>query len=214
MAYKCWGIKPKNIQQEEALKALLDPSIELVVLNGLAGSGKTILALAAALEQVIENKTYTDIIFTRSLVPVGEEIGFLPGSEQEKMSPWCGALADNLEVLAGTHKLTMSLIEPRIRVCATQFMRGRSFINKYIILDEVQNFTSQQLKVLLTRAGEDCKVVCLGDPDQIDNKKLSSEYNALQYLCDRGKDDQEFIKVIHLPEGVRSRLSAWAAKIL
>ncbi len=210
---RCFGLKAKNVEQSDAMDALLDAQIDLVVLEGIAGSGKTLLAIAAALEQVLETKMYQEIIFTRTPIAVGEDIGFLPGTEQEKMAPWCGALEDNLRVLLGNSKLTESVIESKIQIKAMQYMRGRSFNKKYVIIDEVQNMTVQQLKVLLTRAGEDCKIVCLGDTEQVDNKKLNTANNALTFLCDISQQ-VEFIRTIFLPEGVRSRLATWAAETL
>lgn len=205
----CWGIKSKNPGQAEAIKALLDPSIDLVVLEGMFGSGKTLLALAAGLEQVLETKSYKHILFTRAPVGVGEDIGFLPGTEEEKVAPWCGALYDNLEVLVGDEKLTETILKTKIKIRAMQFMRGRSFQNLYLIIDECQNLTIQQLKVIISRAGENTKVVCLGDRNQTDHKKLNGNTNGLSILCEQG-GNEDFIKIVQLPEGVRSRLSSWS----
>lgn len=210
---KAWGITPKNNGQREALKALTDNSIDLVVLSGIAGSGKTLLALAAGLEQVIETKSYRDIIFTRAPVSVGDDLGYLPGDIDEKMYPWCGALFDNLDVLIGDEKLQKAFIQTKLKMTALQHMRGRSFNRRYVIIDEIQNISTEQLKVLLTRAGEDTKIVCLGDASQVDNKKLSVNNNALNTLINLG-DREKFIKIIHLPDGERSRLCNWAANTL
>lgn len=204
-----WGVRPKNDQQAEAMKHLLDASIDLVVLEGIAGSGKTYLALAAALEQVIEQHTYSEIIFTRAPIAVGDDLGFLPGTIDEKMLPWCGALLDNMEAL----KLDPKDAERYIKLLAMQHMRGRSFSRRYIIIDEVQNITVQQLKVLLTRAGEDTKIVCLGDTEQIDNRKINKGADALSFLC-KVASSVDFIKVVELPDGVRSRLATWSAQNL
>jgi PhoH-like ATPase len=210
---RCFGIKPKNYEQQIAISALLDPSIDLVILEGIAGSGKTMLALAAGLEQVIEQKMYNEIIFTRAPVSVGDsDMGFLPGTEQDKLLPWCGAVMDNLEQLVGTNRITTELVETKIKFKALQFMRGRSFVDRYLIIDEAQNITVQQMKVLLTRAGENTKIVILGDIHQIDNRKLTLENNALALLWDSAHDNSnEFIKAISLPSGVRSRICTWAA---
>lgn len=214
MVKSAWGIKPKNGPQGEALKSLLDPSIDLVVLEGTAGSGKTLLALAAGLEQIIENRMYKDIIFTRAPIGVGEDLGFLPGEISDKMLPWAGALIDNLEFLVGDGKLTGAIIESKIKILAMQHMRGRSFTKRYVIIDEVQNITQQQLKVLITRAGEDCKIVCLGDRTQIDNKKLKGENNGLSYLIEKMSISRlkgaDFIEYVLLPDCERSRLCSWA----
>ncbi len=208
-----WGIKSKNNGQSEALKHLLNPEVELVVLSGIAGSGKTLLALAAGLEQVLESKMYSEIIFTRAPVAVGDDMGFLPGTEDEKMAPWAGALIDNLETLIGNDKLTETILKTKIKIRAMQFMRGRSFNKKYVIIDEVQNITPGQLKVLITRAGEGCKVICLGDAEQVDNKKLNGRNNALTILIEAA-NDMKFIKVVQLPDCERSQLAKWAATSL
>ncbi len=206
---KVWGIKSKNSGQEEALHYLMDASIDLVVLQGIAGSGKTLLALAAGLEQVIETHTYKDIIFTRAPIGVGEDMGFLPGEITDKLLPWMGALVDNLEALG----VDESVAEAKIKILAMQHMRGRSFNKRYVIIDEVQNITPQQLKVLVTRAGEDCKIICLGDPTQIDNRRLNGQTNGLTYLAHAAKDC-EFVKLVNLPDCERSRLAKWAAETL
>lgn len=220
MAYKIWGLKPRNEEQKETIKHLLDPEIDLVVLEGIAGSGKTLLALAAGLEQVIEKHMYTEIIFTRAPVGVGEDIGFLPGTEEEKMTPWAGALMDNLEMLLNSRTSnkvqktgTSLILEQKIKIRAMQFMRGRSFANRYVIIDEIQNLTPGQLKVLITRAGEGCKIVCMGDLDQIDNRRLTRETCGLNVLIHQAMD-VDFIKVVNLPGCERSRLAAWAAEVL
>lgn len=206
----CWGIKSKNSGQTEAIQHLLNPEIDLVVLSGIAGSGKTLLALAAGLEQVLESKMYSEILFTRAPISVGDDMGFLPGTEEEKLAPWCGALIDNLETLIGNEKLTETVLKTKVKIRAMQFMRGRSFNRKWVIIDEVQNITPQQLKVLLTRAGEGCKIICLGDAEQIDNKKLKRHDNGLSNLIEMAKNI-DFIKVVLLPDCERSRLAKWAA---
>lgn len=154
-----WGITARNREQSYALNLLMDPEIDFVTLQGPAGTGKTLLALAAALEQTIELKRYKEIIVTRVTVSVGEDIGFLPGTEEEKMTPWMGALMDNLEVLAPSDNdewgaaATHDLLRKWIKVRSLNFMRGRTFLNKFIIIDEAQNLTSKQMKTLITRAG-------------------------------------------------------------
>lgn len=208
---KVWGISAKNSQQKLALEALMNPEIELVVLSGCAGTGKTLLALAAGLEQVIENKLYKDIMFTRAPVAVGDDLGFLPGSIEDKLFPWCGALYDNLEFLVGAaDSLTDSMVKNKIKMIAMQHMRGRSLCKRYLIIDELQNISKEQLKVLLTRAGEDTKIICLGDISQIDNKKLHSNNNALSFLINL-EISQPFIQHVHLLEGERSQLCKWAS---
>ena len=213
MASKAWDIKSKSPEQEDALKALLDPSIDLVLLNGTAGSGKTLLSLASALELVIEQHMYKEIIFTRGPTGVGEDLGHLPGELEQKLLPWMGALLDNLEMLVGDSKTTQSIIESKIKTISIQHIRGRSLRNRFVIIDEVQNLTPQQLKVIITRIGENSKIVCLGDTSQIDNKKLNINNNALTILESK-ITNEDFIKVIHLKECERSRLSRWGGENL
>jgi PhoH-like ATPase len=208
---KAYGVKGKNAGQDDAIKALLDCSIDLVVLEGVAGSGKTLLALAAGLEHVLESKQYKEIMFTRAPVSVGDDMGFLPGTVDDKLLPWCGALLDNLEYLIGDSKQTESFVTSKLKMMAMQHMRGRSLTNRYLIVDEAQNISTQQMKVILTRAGENTKIIVLGDNSQIDNKRLSVDNNALAFLI-KASISEDFIKLISLPEGVRSRLCVWAAK--
>lgn len=201
---KAFGLKPKNNEQKEAIEALTNPEIDLVILEGIAGSGKTLLAMAAGLEQVMEQHMYKDIIFTRAPVAVGDELGHLPGTIEEKFLPWCGALIDNLEFL----RVDPKDAERYVTLTAMQHLRGRSLYKRYVIVDETQNISKEHLKVIITRAGEDTKIICLGDKDQIDNRKLSKENNGLSYLIEKSKDCS-FIKTVHLPAGVRSRLCTW-----
>ncbi|MEN3353502.1 MAG: PhoH-like ATPase, partial [Betaproteobacteria bacterium] len=176
-----WGVTARNREQNFALNALMNPDIDFVTMLGQAGTGKTLLTLAAGLMQTLEHKTYSEIIMTRVTVPVGEDIGFLPGTEEEKMNPWMGALEDNLDVLNKTddeagewgRAATRDLIRSRIKVKSLNFMRGRTFINKYLIIDEAQNLTPKQMKTLITRAGPGTKVVCLGNIAQIDTPYLT-----------------------------------------
>ena len=212
---KIYGVTARNEGQTEAVQALVNPDVDLVVLEGVAGSGKTMLALAAGLHQVLDLKRYTDIIFTRAPVGVGEDIGFLPGTEQEKMLPWCGALTDNLEALHSgkeggkfSKDSAEDVLKGKIKILAMLFMRGRSFHNRYVIIDECQNLTEQQIKVLVSRAGENTKIVLLGDSKQIDNKKTKVDNNGLDYIV-KNVYKEEFIKVVHLPCGERSRLATW-----
>jgi len=206
---KAYGIKGKNAEQDEALKHLLDCSVDLVILDAVAGSGKTILALAAGLEQVIESRTYKEVMFTRAPVAVGDDLGFLPGTVDEKLLPWCMAVLDNLEVLGLDEKDAARYL----RFAAMQHMRGRSLNNRYVIIDEAQNMSVQQIKVLLTRAGENTKVVVLGDSSQIDNRKLTVDNNALAVMS-KLAGSVDFVKVVKLPTGVRSRLCNWVTEVL
>lgn len=220
MAYNCWGLKPKNEQQQEAIIHLLSPNIDLVILQGCAGTGKTLLALAAGMEMVLNSRQYHEILFTRAPVAVGNDMGHLPGTVDEKMAPWCGALFDNLEMLIDTSSMsklqkdgTKAIMQTKIKMAAMMHMRGRSLSNKWVIIDEVQNISIPELKVLITRAGEGCKIVCLGDVNQIDNKKLDANSNALSYLIYRS-GNTDFVKYIELPTCERSRLAAWASEVL
>ncbi|MDP5237908.1 PhoH family protein [Uliginosibacterium sp. 31-16] len=219
-----WGIVARNREQNFALNLLMNPEIDFVSLLGQAGTGKTLLTLAAALTQVLETKRYAEIIMTRVTVPVGEDIGFLPGTEEEKMAPWMGALEDNLEVLNGNpddggyggewgRQTTRDLIRTRIKVKSLNFMRGRTFLNKFLIIDEAQNLTSKQMKTLITRAGPGTKVVCLGNIAQIDTPYLTEGNSGLTYVVDRFKG-WEHSGHITLQRGERSRLADYAAEIL
>ena len=216
-----WGITARNREQNFALNVLMDPEIDFVSLLGQAGTGKTLLTLAAGLTQILEAKTYSEIIMTRVTVPVGEDIGFLPGTEEEKMTPWMGALEDNLDVLnkpdeeAGEwgRAATQDLVRSRIKVKSLNFMRGRTFINKFLIIDEAQNLTSKQMKTLITRAGPGTKVVCLGNIAQIDTPYLTEGSSGITYVVDRFKG-WEHGGHITLARGERSRLADYAAGIL
>ncbi len=215
-----WGINARNREQNFALNLLLDPELDFISLVGTAGTGKTLLALAAGLLQTLEENYYREIIMTRVTVPVGEDIGFLPGTEEEKMTPWMGALMDNLEVLAKTEDAgdwgraaTNDLLRSRIKIRSLNFMRGRTFLNRYIIIDEAQNLTSKQLKTLITRAGPGSKVVCLGNVAQIDTPYLTETTSGLTYVVDRFKD-WEHSGHVTLLRGERSRLADYASENL
>ena len=219
-----WGITARNREQNFALNLLMNPDCDFVSLLGQAGTGKTLLALAAGLTQVLETKRYTEIIMTRVTVPVGEDIGFLPGTEEEKMLPWMGALEDNLDVLnmgdgeAGHggdwgRAATMDLIRSRVKVKSLNFMRGRTFLNKFLIIDEAQNLTPKQMKTLITRAGPGTKVVCLGNIAQIDTPYLTESSSGLTYVVDRFKGWPHSGHVT-LQRGERSRLADYAAEVL
>ena len=224
-----WGITARNREQNFALNLLMNPECDFVSLLGQAGTGKTLLALAAALTQTLETKRYNDIIITRATVPVGDDIGFLPGTEEEKMLPWMGALEDNLEVLhigAGNNDITpsssgqdwsknstMELIRSRIKVKSLNFMRGRTFLNKILIIDEAQNLTPKQMKTLVTRAGPGTKIICLGNIAQIDTPYLTEGSSGLTYVVDRFKG-WPHAGHITLQRGERSRLADYASEAL
>jgi PhoH-like ATPase len=199
----------------------MHPEIDFVSLVGQAGTGKTLLALAAGLQQTLEQKTYSEIIITRVTVPLGEDIGFLPGTEEEKMNPWMGALEDNLDVLdqsddeAGEwgRAATRDLIRSKIKVKSLNFMRGRTFLHKYLVIDEAQNLTPKQMKTLITRAGPGTKVVCLGNIAQIDTPYLTEGSSGLTYVVDRFKGWRHSSHVT-LQRGERSRLADFASDTL
>jgi PhoH-like ATPase len=217
--HSVWGINARNREQNFALNMLMDKDLDFVTLLGAAGTGKTLLALAAGLAQVLDLNLYREIIMTRVTVPVGEDIGFLPGTEEEKMTPWMGALMDNLEVLTKPEggewgrAATNDLIRNRIRISSLNFMRGRTFLNKYIILDEAQNLTAKQMKTLITRAGPGTKFVCLGNISQIDTPYLTETTSGLTYVVDRFKQ-WPHSGHITLLRGERSRLADFASQEL
>lgn len=221
-----WGITAKNREQNFALNALMNPEIDFVTLLGTAGTGKTLLTLAVGLALVMERKMYHEIIMTRETVPVGEDIGFLPGTEEEKMFPWMGALMDNLELLS-THNVgksgstanekeqasSLHLLMNRIKIRSLNFMRGRTFLNRYVIIDEAQNLTSKQMKTLTTRAGPKTKIICIGNLGQIDTPYLTPTTSGLTYVVDRFKS-WEHSAHITLKRGERSRLADHAEEVL
>jgi PhoH-like ATPase len=216
-----WGITARNREQNFALNLLMNPAVDFVTLVGQAGTGKTLLALAAGLTQVLDDKRYSEIIMTRVTVPIGEDIGFLPGTEEEKMLPWMGALEDNLDVLNVSDEsggewgraATRDLVRSRIKVKSLNFMRGRTFMNKWLIIDEAQNLTPKQMKTLVTRAGPGTKVVCLGNIAQIDTPYLTEGSSGLTYVVDRMKG-WAHAGHITLARGERSRLADHAAEAL
>ena len=216
-----WSITARNREQNFAMNLLMNPDIDFVTLLGQAGTGKTLLALAAGLEQVLDSKRYNEIIITRATVPVGEDIGFLPGTEEEKMQPWMGAFDDNLEVLhrnddsAGEwgRAATQELIRSRIKVKSMNFMRGRTFVSKFLIIDEAQNLTPKQMKTLVTRAGPGTKIICLGNIAQIDTPYLTEGSSGLTYVVDRFKGWRHGGHIT-LARGERSRLADHAAEAL
>jgi PhoH-like ATPase len=216
-----WGVTTRNREQSFAMNLLMDPEIDFVTLTGTAGTGKTLMALASGLTQVLDDRRYTEIIMTRATVSVGEDIGFLPGTEEEKMGPWMGALDDNLEVLAKTETsagewgraATNELIRSRIKIKSMNFMRGRTFLNKYVIIDEAQNLTPKQMKTLITRAGPGTKIVCMGNLAQIDTPYLTEGSSGLTFAVDKFKG-WPHSGHITLARGERSRLADFASEVL
>jgi len=219
-SHSVWGIHARNREQNFALNALMDPDVDFVTLLGTAGTGKTLLALGAGLTQVLDQQRYREIIMTRATVSVGEDIGFLPGTEEEKMTPWMGALTDNLEVLTDPKEggswgraATNDLLASRVKIRSMNFMRGRTFLSRYVIIDEAQNLTPKQMKTLLTRAGPGTKMVCLGNVEQIDTPYLTETTSGLTYAVDRFKDWQHSAHIT-LRRGERSRLADFASESL
>ena len=217
-----WGVTTRNREQNFAMNLLMDPEIDFVTLTGTAGTGKTLMALAAGLTQVLDDRRYTEIIMTRATVSVGEDIGFLPGTEEEKMGPWMGALDDNLEFLAKGdggnagewgRAATNELIRSRIKIKSMNFMRGRTFLNKYVIIDEAQNLTPKQMKTLVTRAGPGTKIICMGNLAQIDTPYLTEGSSGLTFAVDKFKG-WPHSGHITLARGERSRLADFASEVL
>ena len=217
-----WGVTTRNREQNFAINLLMDPDVDFVTLTGTAGTGKTLMALAAGLTQVLDERRYTEIIMTRATVSVGEDIGFLPGTEEEKMGPWMGALDDNLEFLAKGdggnagewgRAATNELIRSRIKIKSMNFMRGRTFLNTYVIIDEAQNLTPKQMKTLITRAGPGTKIICMGNLAQIDTPYLTEGSSGLTFAVDRFKG-WAHSGHITLARGERSRLADFASEVL
>lgn len=218
LARQAWGIKPKNIYQGMALNALLDANVELVILTGPAGCGKTLLALAAALEMVVEQGIYDKILVTRNTPEIAESIGFLPGTEEEKMAPWLAAITDSLEVLHKNDEnpsssLNYIMEKANIQFKSVNFMRGRSIQNAVVLLDECQNLTASQLKTIITRCGEGTKLVCSGNLAQIDSNYLTAVTSGLTYIVERFKNF-EGSATVNLNGVVRSRLAQFAEENL
>ena len=216
-----WGVTTRNREQNFAMNLLMDPEVDFVTLTGTAGTGKTLMALASGLTQVLDDRRYTEIIVTRATVSVGEDIGFLPGTEEEKMGPWMGALDDNLEVLSKTdtsagewgRAATSELIRSRIKIKSMNFMRGRTFLNKYVIIDEAQNLTPKQMKTLITRAGPGTKIICMGNLAQIDTPYLTEGSSGLTFAVDKFKGWPHGGHIT-LARGERSRLADFASEVL
>lgn len=218
MGQHYWGVKPRNIEQAMSLFLLDYNDSDMTVLTGPAGSGKTLLALAYGLHAIIEDKCYNKLIVARSTTPLAEDIGFLPGTEEEKMAPWLAAFDDNLEVLHGSDEHTVSSInyvkeKANIQFKSLNFMRGRSFNNAYIIIDESQGLTQFQLKSIITRVGMNSKIVVLGNLAQIDNKYITPLTSGLTYLVEKSKA-YPHAGIMHVNGIERSRLAEFAEENL
>ena len=218
--HNVWGVTARNREQNFALNLLMDPEIDFVTVLGPAGTGKTLLTLAAGLAQTLDSKRFSEIVMTRVTIPLGEDIGFLPGTEEEKMEPWMGALMDNLEVLmqgqeGGTwaRAATSDLLRSRIKIRSLNFMRGRTFLHRFIILDEAQNLTPKQMKALVTRAGPGTKLICLGNIAQIDTPYLTETTSGLTFVVNRFRGWAHSGHVTLL-RGERSRLADFASDSL
>jgi len=214
--HSAWGVKPRNKEQSFGLNLLRDPNVPLVSLIGKAGSGKTLLALSAGLEQVLEGRgDYKHLIVSRSVQPMGKDIGFLPGTMEEKMMPWIAPIRDNLKYLMGNSNETLDtyIEQGVIEIEALTYMRGRSIPNAYIIIDEAQNLTLHELKTIITRVGEGTKIVLTGDIEQIDNPYLDGVSNGLTYAIEKFKP-YELSGHVTLVKGERSKIATLASKIL
>jgi len=214
---KVWGIKPRNKEQQFLMDALMDPKIQIVTAIGKAGSGKTICAIAAGLEQTIDEmkQAYTRVIVSRPVQPLGKDIGFLPGTLEEKMSPWLMPIQDNLQFLMGNDKITLDIYMQKgtIEIEALTYIRGRSISNAFIIIDEAQNLTTHELKTIITRVGEGTKIVLTGDIEQIDNVYIDATSNGLTHAVEKFKRF-ELASHITLAKGERSKVATFAAENL
>jgi PhoH-like ATPase len=214
---KIWGIKPRNKEQQFLMDALMDPAVQIVTVIGKAGSGKTICAIAAGLEQTIDEvkQEYTRVIVSRPVQPLGKDIGFLPGTMEEKMSPWLMPIQDNLQFLMGNDKITLDIYMQKgtIEIEALTYIRGRSISNAFIIIDEAQNLTTHELKTIITRVGEGTKIVLTGDVEQIDNVYIDATSNGLTHAVEKFKKF-ELASHVTLHKGERSKVATFAAQNL
>jgi len=213
---EAWNVKPRNQEQFFAMDALLNDNINLVSLIGIAGTGKTFISLACALEKAVNEQKYEKIIVAKPLVPLGgKDIGYLPGSFEEKMRPWMSPIYDNLEYLFKLSNINMKefMRKDIIEIEALTYIRGRSIPNQFIIIDEAQNLTPHEIKTILTRAGENTKIVLLGDPYQIDTPYLDKDSNGLVYAASKFLNSTLSVHVV-LTKGERSPLATEAAKLL
>ena len=212
---RVWGCKPRNKEQMFAFDLLLDPSVPIITLVGKAGCGKTLLAIAAGLEQVLEQERYKKLIVSRPVQPLGKDIGYLPGSMEEKMRPWLMPIQDNIDFLLNGKKGNMDMFfdDGTIQIEALTYIRGRSISNAFMIIDEAQNLTIHELKTIITRVGENTKIILTGDIEQIDSVYLDSTSNGLSYAVEKFKS-HELSGHVTLVKGERSKVATLASKIL
>lgn len=210
-----WGVRAKNKEQQFALDLLMDQDVKIVSLVGKAGCGKTLIALAAGLQQILEGGVYKKLIVSRPVQPMGRDIGFLPGTLEEKMLPWIAPIQDNLEFLMGDDKENLKLMQEQgtIEIEALTFIRGRSIAKAFIIIDEAQNLSMHELKTIITRVGEDTKIILTGDIEQIDSAFLDATNNGLTYAVEKFKP-YELAGHISLQKGERSAVATLAATVL
>jgi PhoH-like ATPase len=210
-----WGVTPRNKEQIFALNLLKDKKVDLVTLVGKAGSGKTLLATAAGLQQVMESQEYRRLVISRPIQPMGKDIGFLPGTMEEKMAPWVAPIQDNLRFLMGNDRenLQMYMDNGTIEIEVLTYIRGRSISDAYIIIDEAQNLTAHELKTILTRVGENTKIVLTGDIEQIDNVYIDETSNGLTHAVEKFKS-YDLSGHVTLIKGERSKIATLASKIL
>lgn len=216
-----WGVRPRNMEQTFALDLLIDPDVHLITLVGKAGTGKTLLAIAAGLRKVIEEGTYARLLVSRPIFPLGRDVGYLPGDLEEKLNPWMQPIFDNLEYIFSTsrgramegrsyHELVASGV---IEVEPLTYIRGRSLPNQFLIVDEAQNLTPHEVKTVITRCGSDTKIILTGDPYQIDNPYVDSASNGLSIVAERFKAEK-IAGHVTLTKGERSELAERATQLL
>jgi PhoH-like ATPase len=213
-----WGIRGLNKEQKFGLELLLDDKIKIITMVGRAGTGKTLLALAVGLEKVLEENAYSRLLITRPVVPMGDDIGYLPGTKEEKLRPWMQPIYDNLEFLLRNVSEPYEVLQDLTRKGMLEmepltYIRGRSIPRQFIVCDEAQNLSPHMIKTLITRVGEDTKIVLTGDPEQIDHPYLDASSNGLTYLIERMKNE-ELAGHVTLVRGERSKVAELGARVL
>ena len=216
-----WGIRPRNLEQYFALDMLLDPDVHLLTLVGKAGTGKTLLAVAAGLQAALDERNYARLVVSRPIFPLGRDVGYLPGTLEEKLNPWMQPIFDNLEyIFTARHNPASEfrdyeemLREGSLQIEPLTYIRGRSLPNQFLIVDEAQNLTPHEMKTIVTRAGANTKIVLTGDPEQIDNPYVDSASNGLTILAERFRNEA-IAGHVTLVKGERSPLAERATKLL